>query len=120
MLRMAQKTKPRAGLKIKMQIKLTIPRQRDRITLTSVRVEFEPDISVECPHAPSPSAIEKQQSSTSMKTPRNHPRLAWTSIRAGALAGAIVVLLCRSALGQTIPNPSFEADTVTTSPGYIS
>jgi hypothetical protein len=36
------------------------------------------------------------------------------------LAGAIVVLLCRSALGQTIPNPSFEANTFTISPGYIS
>jgi hypothetical protein len=36
------------------------------------------------------------------------------------VAGAIVVLLCRAVLGQTIPNPSFEADTFNTSPGYIS
>src|ERR1039458_5382438 len=41
----------------------------------------------------------------------NHPKLVWTSIRACAVVGAIVVLLCRAALGQTIPNPSFEADT---------
>jgi hypothetical protein len=54
-----------------------------------------------------------------MKTPCNHSRLAWTSIRAGAVAGAIVVLLCRAALGQTIPNPSFEADTFTVWPGYV-
>src|ERR1039457_6047976 len=55
-----------------------------------------------------------------MKTPRNHPKLAWTCIRAGAVVGAIAVLLCRTALGQTIPNPSFETDTFTTSPGYVS
>ena len=36
------------------------------------------------------------------------------------MVGAIAVLLCRTALGQTIPNPSFETDTFTTSPGYIS
>jgi hypothetical protein len=36
------------------------------------------------------------------------------------VVGAIAVLLCRTALGQTIPNPSFETDTFTTSPGYIS
>ncbi len=40
--------------------------------------------------------------------------------RFGAVAGAIGVLLCRAALGQTIPNPSFEIDTFTVSPGYIS
>ena len=55
-----------------------------------------------------------------MKASCNHSKLAWTSIRAGAVAGAIVVLLCRAALGQTIPNPSFETDTFTTSPGYIN
>src|ERR1019366_8394848 len=90
------------------------------IAVTSVRAEFGPDIAVECPHAPSPSVSKKQQSSTSMKTPRNHPKLAWTCIRAGAVVGAIAVLLCRTALGQTIPNPSFQTDTFTTSPGYIS
>ena len=47
-------------------------------------------------------------------------RLAWTFNRAGAVVGVIVGLLCRAALGQTIPNPSFEADTFTNSPGYIS
>jgi hypothetical protein len=36
------------------------------------------------------------------------------------VVGAIVVLLCRAALGQTIPNPSFETDTFTAFPGYIS
>jgi hypothetical protein len=36
------------------------------------------------------------------------------------VVGAIVVLLCRAALGQTIPNPSFETDAFTVSPGYIS
>ena len=30
------------------------------------------------------------------------------------------MVLCRAALGQTIPNPSFEADTFTVSPGYVS
>ena len=47
-------------------------------------------------------------------------KLAWTISRAGAAVGAIVVLLCQAALGQTIPNPSFEADTFTVFPGYIS
>jgi len=47
-------------------------------------------------------------------------RSPWTFNRAGALAGAIVVLLCGAALGQTIPNPSFEADTFTVWPGYVS
>ena len=54
-----------------------------------------------------------------MKTPCDHSKLTWTSIRAGAVVGAIVVLLCRAALGQTIPNPSFEADTFTVFPGYV-
>ena len=38
------------------------------------------------------------------------------------LAGsaAAVALLCQTVLGQTIPNPSFETDTFTVSPGYIS
>ena len=44
----------------------------------------------------------------------------WTFNRTGALAGAIAVLLCRAALGQTIPDPSFETDTFTVSPGYVS
>ena len=55
-----------------------------------------------------------------MKTPCNHPKLVWASHGAYAAVGAVVVLLCRAALGQTIPNPSFEADTFTTFPGYIS
>ncbi|MCX6923302.1 MAG: immunoglobulin domain-containing protein, partial [Verrucomicrobia bacterium] len=53
-----------------------------------------------------------------MKTPCNHPELAWTSIKTGAVVGA-VVLLCRAALSQSIPNPSFETDTFANSPGYI-
>ena len=36
------------------------------------------------------------------------------------MAGAIVVLLCRAALCQTIPNPSFEANAFTVPPGFIS
>lgn len=55
-----------------------------------------------------------------MKTPCNHPKLVWASHGAYAVVGAVVVLLCHAALGQTIPNPSFEADTFTTFPGYIS
>jgi hypothetical protein len=47
-------------------------------------------------------------------------KLAWTFNRAGAVGGAIVVLLCRAALGQTIPNPSFEANAFTVSPGTIN
>lgn len=35
------------------------------------------------------------------------------------MAGAVVMLLCRAALGQTIPNPSFETDTFTVWPGYV-
>jgi len=85
-----------------------------------------------------------------MKTPSNHSKAAqrqiatsWgaficgTGIRcatssllktaqtfnwAGAVCGAsvLLLLLCQTALGQTIPNPSFEADTFTVFPGYIS
>ena len=55
-----------------------------------------------------------------MNTPRNHSKPAWICNRTLALAGAVGLLLCRSALGQTIPNPSFEANSFTTSPGYIS
>jgi len=54
---------------------------------------------------------------------RKHRKLIrppWTFKRAGAVGGAILVLLCQAAVGQTIPNPSFETDTFTTSPGYIS
>ncbi len=39
-------------------------------------------------------------------------------IAAGGTAAAW--LLCQATFGQTIPNPSFEADTFTVSPGYIS
>jgi hypothetical protein len=46
---------------------LAIPRQRSRIALTSVRLEFGPDISLECPHAPSPSVNKKQRKSKCMK-----------------------------------------------------
>jgi len=46
-------------------------------------------------------------------------QLAWISNRACAVASVIVLLLCRAALGQTIPNPSFEADTFTVWPGYV-
>ena len=72
-----------------------------------------------------------------MKTTSNHPYAAqrqflehpknrklirppWTFKWAGAVAGAAVVLLCQAAVGQTIPNPSFETDTFATAPGYIS
>ena len=47
-------------------------------------------------------------------------KLAWTFNKAGAAVGVIVVLLCRAALGQTIPNPSFEANAFTVSPGTIT
>src|SRR5664279_853772 len=46
--------------------------------------------------------------------------LAWTFNKAGAAVGVIVVLLCRAALGQTIPNASFEANAFTVSPGTIT
>jgi len=36
------------------------------------------------------------------------------------VAGTVGLLLCQAAMGQTIPNPSFEANSFTTSPGYIS
>ena len=44
----------------------------------------------------------------------------WRFNWAGAAGGALLVLLCRTGLAQTIPNPSFETDTFTTFPGYIS
>jgi len=37
-----------------------------------------------------------------------------------ACGGTAAWLLCQAAIGQTIPNPSFEADTFTVFPGYIS
>src|SRR5512133_2184817 len=37
-----------------------------------------------------------------------------------ALAAAAGLFLCSSAVGQTIPNPSFEANTFNTYPGFIS
>ncbi|PYI82525.1 MAG: hypothetical protein DME26_17350, partial [Verrucomicrobia bacterium] len=40
----------------------------------------------------------------------------WLLVCGGAVAG----LLCVTASGQSIPNPSFEADNFTVSPGYIS
>jgi hypothetical protein len=40
--------------------------------------------------------------------------------RAAASATAAAVLLCQPAWAQTIPNPSFETDTFTVFPGYIS
>jgi len=43
----------------------------------------------------------------------------WWSARSTALAGA-ALLLGQAAFGQTIPNPSFETDTFTVFPGYIS
>ena len=45
---------------------------------------------------------------------------AWIPKRACAAASVTAVLLCCAALGQTIPNPSFETDTFTVFPGYIS
>lgn len=44
----------------------------------------------------------------------------WTFNRVAALGVAAVALLCQAVLAQTIPNPSFEADTFTAFPGYIS
>ncbi|MGA2656949.1 MAG: immunoglobulin domain-containing protein [Verrucomicrobiota bacterium] len=44
----------------------------------------------------------------------------WTFSRAAAIGGAAALLLCRAALGQTIPNPSFEIDAFTNYPGYVS
>lgn len=38
-----------------------MPQQRRSVPLTSVRLEFGPDISVECPHAPSPSLNKERQ-----------------------------------------------------------
>ncbi len=40
--------------------------------------------------------------------------------RIAAVAAATAGLLCQTAFGQTIPNASFEADTFTAFPGYIS
>ena len=44
----------------------------------------------------------------------------FTNAWPGAAGGAIGLLVCQMALGQTIPNPSFEANSFTTYPGYIS
>ena len=51
---------------------------------------------------------------------RNPNTFFWTFNRVAALGVAAVALLCQAVLGQTIPNPSFEADTFTVYPGYIS
>lgn len=51
--------------------------------------------------------------------PRN-PSPNRTLSRLAACGSAAAWLLCQTALGQTIPNPSFEADTFTTFPGYVS
>jgi hypothetical protein len=85
-----------------------------------VRVEFDPDILVEYPRSPSLSVSKKEHNSASMKIPRNHSKLAWTCNRTLAVTGTVGLLLCQAALGQTIPNPSFEANKFTVSPGFIS
>lgn len=52
----------------------------------------------------------------------NNPNLrpTWSFRRFLALAGVTAGLCCLAAHGQTIPNPSFETDTFTVFPGYIS
>ena len=44
----------------------------------------------------------------------------WTSSKLVVYASAAVLLLGQAVHGQTIPNPSFETDTFTVFPGYIS
>ena len=44
-----------------LRIRLAIPRQRRIVRMTSVRLEFGPDSSLECPHAPSPSLNTERQ-----------------------------------------------------------
>ena len=41
-------------------------------------------------------------------------------VRSAVAGGATALLLCQTALAQVIPNPSFEADTFSAFPGYIS
>jgi len=45
---------------------------------------------------------------------------SWTFIKIAKCGSAAALLLCQTVLGQTIPNPSFETDTFTVFPGYIS
>ena len=47
-------------------------------------------------------------------------RFLGTFSRAAALGGTAALLLCRAALGQTIPNPNFALNTFTNPPGYVS
>lgn len=51
---------------------------------------------------------------------RNRIQFPWRLGKLAACIGAAVVLCWQGAIGQTIPNPSFETDTFTTFPGYIS
>jgi hypothetical protein len=62
------------------------------------------------------------QSSTNRKKDMNQKRIKslWTFRRATVIGGVAAALLCRSALGQTIPNPNFAIDTFTNPPGYVS
>jgi hypothetical protein len=59
---------------------VVIPEQRRMVDVTSVRLEFGPDISLECPHAPSPSVTKKQLGSKSMKATCTKARFS-TSVR---------------------------------------
>ena len=51
-----------------LELGLSIPLQRRIVALTMVRLEFGPDIWVECPHAPSPSVSRKNTTQKTMKT----------------------------------------------------
>ena len=46
--------------------------------------------------------------------------ISWNLIRLVACGSAAALLLCQAVRGQTIPNPSFEANSFTVNPGYIS
>lgn len=50
-------------------------------------------------------------------------KFLWKFNQAATVGGAVVTLLCGTAVGQTlpsIPNPSFESNTFATAPGYVS
>ena len=51
---------------------------------------------------------------------RNRIISSWTFSKIAACGSAAAWWLCQAVLGQTIPNPSFEADNFTVAPGYIS
>ncbi len=51
---------------------------------------------------------------------RNLTICSWTFGRIAACGIAAASLLGQAVFGQTIPNPSFEADTFTNAPGYVS